>query len=55
MKKLTLRIDDYLYNELNNMRKLFSMSMNNLLIELVQIGILEKEKQILNGGKNDEK
>lgn len=55
MHKINYRLDDYLFNEIKNMANYFNVTINSMINELVEIGILEKEKQILNGGKNDEK
>ena len=44
MIKRTFRINDYLYSKLKLMAKHYNMSINQLMIELIQIGYLEKEK-----------
>ena len=44
MIKRTFRINDYLYSKLKIMAKYYNMSINQLMIELIQIGYLEKEK-----------
>lgn len=44
MIKRTFRINDYLYSKLKLMAKYYNMSINQLMIELIQIGYLEKEK-----------
>ena len=52
MKKLTLRIDDYTYNLLKEMKKFLGYSsLNKLNLELIEIGYLSKEKEIRNSRK----
>ena len=40
----TIRIDKYTYNKLKNMAEFYHISINSLMIELMQIGYLIKEK-----------
>lgn len=45
MVKRTFRCNDYLYSKLKLMAKFYNMSINQLIIELIEIGYLEREKQ----------
>jgi hypothetical protein len=44
MIKRTFRVNDYLYSKLKVMSKFYNMSINQLMIELIEIGYLEREK-----------
>lgn len=44
MIKRSFRCNDYLYSKLRIMAKHYNMSINQLIIELIEIGILEREK-----------
>ena len=45
MIKRTIRVNDYLYSKLRVMSKFYNMSINQLMIELIQMGYIEREKQ----------
>lgn len=47
MVRRSFRINDYLYSKLKLMAKYYNMSINQLMIELIQIGYLEREKNDL--------
>lgn len=47
MVSRTLRIDEYTYNKIKVMADFYNMSVNSLIIELIQIGYLIKEKENL--------
>lgn len=44
MVKRTVRIDNYTYDKLKAMARYYHMSVNSLMLELIQIGYIEKEK-----------
>ena len=44
MIKRTFRINNYLYSKLRIMAKFYNMSINQLMIELIEIGYIEREK-----------
>ncbi len=44
MIKRTFRCNNYLYSKLKVMAKFYNMSINQLMIELIEIGFLEREK-----------
>lgn len=44
MIKRTIRVNDYLYSKLKVMSKFYNMSINQLMIELMEIGYIEREK-----------
>lgn len=44
MIRRTIRVNDYLYSKLRVMAKFYNMSINQLMIELMEIGYLEREK-----------
>lgn len=44
MVKRTFRINNYLYSKLKIMAKFYNMSINQLMIELIEIGYIEREK-----------
>lgn len=46
MVKRTFRINDYLYTKLRMMAKYYNISINKLMIELIQSGYIEKEKNL---------
>lgn len=48
----TIRIDEYTYDKLKAMAKFYNVSINNLMIELIQIGYLIKEGSDINEGEN---
>ena len=48
----TIRIDSYTYDKLKAMSKYYKISINNLLIELIQLGYLVKEKENVDEIKN---
>jgi len=45
MKRLTLRIDEYMYNKLYTMSKEYNVTINALINELIQIGYIYKESE----------
>lgn len=47
MVRRSFRINNYLYSKLKLMVKYYNMSINQLMIELIQIGYLEREKNDL--------
>ena len=44
MVRRSFRVNDYLYSKLKLMAKYYNMSINQLMIELIEIGYLEREK-----------
>ena len=54
MKRFTLRLDYYTYEKFKMMAKFFNISLNELIIELSQLGYLIKEKEILKGESGNE-
>lgn len=48
MIKRTIRVNDYLYSKLRVMSKYYNMSINQLMIELMELGYIEREKQDVN-------
>lgn len=44
MVRRSFRCNDYLYSKLKLMASHYNMSINQLIIELVEIGLLEREK-----------
>ena len=44
MIKRTFRVNNYLYSKLKIMAKFYNMSINQLMIELIEIGYIEREK-----------
>ncbi len=44
MIKRTIRVNDYLYSKLRIMSRFYNMSINQLMIELIEIGFIEREK-----------
>lgn len=47
MIKRTIRVNDYLYSKLRVMSKYYNMSINQLMIELMELGYIEREKHSL--------
>ena len=47
MVKRTFRVNNYLYDQIKVMAKFYNMSINQLMIELIEIGLLERQKQDL--------
>lgn len=45
MVRFTWRVDDYTYNKVKVMAKHYNKTMKDMLIELVQIGYIVKEKE----------
>lgn len=45
MKRLTIRMDEYLYNKLYSMSKEYNITINALINELIQIGYIYKESE----------
>ncbi len=50
MKRLNLRLDQYMFDKLCAMAKYYEVSLNTLIIELAQIGYLVREQEIINEG-----
>ncbi len=48
MIKRTIRVNDYLYSKLRVMSKYYNISINQLMIELMELGYIEREKQDVN-------
>lgn len=48
----SIRIDDYTYDKLIAMAKFYNVSINSLMVELIQIGYLTKEKENINESNN---
>ena len=46
MIRRTFRINDHLYTKLRLMAKYENMSINKLMIKLIEIGFIEKEKSL---------
>ena len=51
MIRRTLIIDNYTYSKIINMADYYNTSINKIIIELIQIGYIEKEKRILKNEK----
>lgn len=45
MKRLTVRMDEYLYSKLYLMSKEYNITINSLINELIQIGFIYKESE----------
>lgn len=45
MVKRTFRVNNYLYSKLKIMAQHYNMSINQLMIELIEIGYIEREKK----------
>ena len=45
MKRLTARMDEYLYSKLYSMSKEYNVTINALINELIQIGFIYKESE----------
>jgi len=50
MKRLNLRLDQYMFDKLCAMAKYYNVSINTLIIELTQIGYLVREQEIISEG-----
>lgn len=48
MVRRSIRVNDYLYAKLKLMAKYYNMSINQLMIELIEIGFLERGKLDVN-------
>lgn len=48
----SIRIDEYTYEKLKAMAKFYRVSINTLMIELIQIGYLTKEGENINESNN---
>ena len=48
MRKIYIRIDDYMYNQLINLKDYYGTTLQSLLIELLQIGFMKRQGEILN-------
>ena len=48
----SIRIDEYTYEKLKAMAKFYRVSINTLMIELIQIGYLTKEGENINESTN---
>ena len=48
MRKIYIRIDDYMYNQLINLKDYYGTTLQSLLIELLQIGFMKRQGDILN-------
>ena len=48
MKKISIRMDDYMYNQLINLKDYYGTTLQSLLIELLQIGFMKRQGEILN-------
>ena len=48
MIRRTIRVNDYLYSKLKVMARFYNMSINQLMIELIELGYIEREKQDMN-------
>ncbi|MBQ8892038.1 MAG: hypothetical protein IKF19_01000 [Bacilli bacterium] len=48
----SIRIDEYTYDKLKAMAKFYHISINELMIELIQIGFLTKEEENINESDN---
>ena len=48
----SIRIDEYTYDKLKAIAKFYHISINELMIELIQIGFLTKEEENINESDN---
>ena len=48
----SIRIDEYTYYKLKAIAKFYDISINELMIELIQIGFLTKEEENINESDN---
>ena len=47
MKKVSIRMDDYMYNQIINLKNYYGMTLQSLLMELLQIGFMKRQGEII--------